>query len=167
MNRILLLDIDGVLLPDSQAVDEIPRQEQKSEFLSEFIFDSSCCKRVNALCQKRGYKVMLISTWRKVFSVHSELLKKVLVRSGIDSCHFLDNWLVPYRFASGKIHELGFVLDTLNEKDLPFEILLLDDHRLEVEVWNTEQITFGQIVPNAEIGFSEHDYEKALTYWEQ
>lgn len=167
MNRILLLDIDGVILPEHQSVDEIPKTEHKSKFLRGFSFDNLCCQRVDKLCRENGYKIMLISTWRKVFYEHDNLLKEVLINSGVSSVHFRADWLVPYKFTSSKIHELGFVVRMLNEEDLPMEILVLDDSYLEVETWNNEQITFRQVKPDSEIGFSETDYQDAINCWVQ
>lgn len=166
MKRILLLDIDGVILPDGQCVDDIPAPDRKAEFIKTFRFDEACCQRVNQLCTEFNSKIILISTWRKIFSQHSDGLQDALVRSGIERSHFYkDSWLAPYKMTSEKVHELGFTREMFDEEDCSVRFLVLDDQFLNVEIWNSAGAIFHQIKTESAVGFSVSDLENALKFW--
>lgn len=158
-----MLDIDGVILPLSSAYERVDESEFDS-FLKTVQFDQECVIRINKLVEVTGAEIMLISTWRKTFQNHLPQLKAALKSAGLT--RFAEPWMCPHKFTSEKVHEVSFGISAALEhyyESSELVVILIDDSGVNYEPSpHLDPISFIEIVPDGEVGFSQADLTRVL-----
>ncbi|MCW8887224.1 MAG: HAD domain-containing protein, partial [Motiliproteus sp.] len=75
MSRVLFLDVDGVLLPgralctphNAPLFEAFRKGTALAQLGDKFAFDSCCVANLQEIVESTGCKLVVISTWRKIF----------------------------------------------------------------------------------------------------
>ena len=119
MDNIILLDIDGVLINSCHWKKDEIHEDGYSDFNSE------CVKNFNAIVEKTGYDIVLISSRR--ISVDIEIMNKYFKNRGVNSeiKHYMPDYNVEGKRWLTRREELEMFL----EEYKPNNYLIIDDDK--------------------------------------
>jgi hypothetical protein len=137
MSIVVLLDIDGVILPDGMDSHQM---------------SATAIALVNRLCTETGGKIVVVSSWRKM----EDDTVAILTRAGIAADHFHTDPEAPHWFGSTRSEEINGWLSAHPEVQ---RLVLLDD--APCKDGNLEAV---RVRCNSAIGLTEADYLTARKY---
>lgn len=146
--KIIFLDIDGTILPESnhqfhdsvvlykkllKNAGELSHEElQKAlrEYNLNIPFSQHAIFFINRLCEKTGAKIVVHSNWKKYFS--EEELQNKFIREGIDIKYFHEDFICyPRGFTSQKIHDLlNWITCREEETGCKIKGIVFDNHHI-------------------------------------
>ena len=111
MLKIVFLDFDGVLLPDSQAFDQSQQGLTVHNYLETVIFDPKCVSQVNHIIAQTQAQIVLSTSWARGHTFSQ--LCACLTRNHIDCSHIyeyedpsLGDWRTPRTMSSDRAREI-------------------------------------------------------------
>ncbi|MCW8887078.1 MAG: HAD domain-containing protein [Motiliproteus sp.] len=168
-NRVLFLDLDGVILPgralhtahNAPLVEAFRQGTPLAEVGEQLQFAPDCLEHLRRIVERSNCKLVVISTWRKTFfgGDKRRCIIDVLVDKGLSRDWFHEHPVAPYKMTSAKVHEILFWLDGQSED---VDWLLLDD---DVGVLNGLSEPARHVQTDFEQGLSDREVEQIVTYW--
>jgi hypothetical protein len=114
MTKILFLDFDGVLLPDSLAHKQVEKNGLNPDNYLEIVeFDQHCVANLNKIIAATHAEIVLSTSWAMGNSISK--LSNCLLRNGIDPSNIFEyddpihgSWLTPRKMSSLRSNEIGW-----------------------------------------------------------
>jgi hypothetical protein len=169
LDRILFLDIDGVILPENYLMSDVNRalfdDFQKNRLLHriayQLTFDPQCMSYLKQIIQRTQCKLVVISTWRRLMS--SEIIDLLIDTKEFDPAWFHDVPVCELRMTSEKCHDISSWIGYEYDENKVYDYLILDDdHRISS---GDNEFSERHIIPAYETGLTEVEFNAILKKW--
>lgn len=155
--RVIFIDIDGVLLPTRMwaAAENIRLVNAKVPDRAPLLrFDPGSIGLIVRLCRQSGARLVLASNWRRTWTFGEEALRLKLVAEGLSAELWHDEWMLPVT-KRGKWHELA---DWIEGRGID-EALIIDDEPFAGRDLSAASVA--QVIPDTDEGFGMMEYRAA------
>lgn len=113
---IVFLDFDGVLLPDSSALEQSQQGLTVNNYLDQVVFGAECVINLNHILEQTHAEIVLSTSWALGHPLSE--LATCLDRNNIDSSRIFEyedpslyNYMTPRKFSSNRAQEIAWWLE--------------------------------------------------------
>lgn len=146
MNKLILLDIDGVLTSPAYTL-ECRRERRRPNAYEMVWFDPACVKALRHIVDTTGAKIVLSSSWREL---GDEKLHRLWTENGLPG--ELAGTTPPWALTKKEAIQ-AWIADHPDDR-----YVILDDADLKMDF---------QVKPNPEVGLTSEDADKAIEFLEK
>lgn len=166
VEKVVFIDIDGVLLPNrmwaaAENIDILERAVPPVQRAPLLRFDPGAVGLLVRLCRLSGAKLVLSSSWRTTWPHGLASLRDKLASEGLDQELWHERWTLAPDITAIE----GALENWLAQAICPVHALSLNDrHTAALKVKETGRIRIAEINPNIDDGFGLAEYRAGLKY---